>query len=38
MNIQCPKCSAQNTFNPDTIRQYGERAVCDACKAPFLIR
>lgn len=38
MNIQCPRCNVQVTFNPDVIKQSGERAVCDACKAPFLIR
>lgn len=38
MNIQCPRCNAQITFNPDTIKQSGERVICDACKAPFLVR
>lgn len=38
MNIQCPKCNAQITFNPDTIKQSGQRIACDSCKAAVLIR
>lgn len=38
MYVQCPRCKVQITFNPDTIKQSGERVICDACKAPFLIR
>ena len=38
MNIQCPRCKAQNIFNPDTITQSGERIMCSDCNSPFLIK
>jgi predicted Zn finger-like uncharacterized protein len=38
MNIQCPRCKAQNTFNPDKLTQSGERIVCSDCNSPFLIK
>jgi len=38
MEIQCPRCKAQNIFNPDTITQSGERIVCRDCNSSFLIK
>ena len=38
MEIQCPKCKAQNTFSPDNITQSGDRIVCSGCNSPFLIK
>ncbi len=38
MNIQCPRCNVQITFNPDNIKQSGERVICDVCKTSFFIR
>ena len=38
MEIQCPRCKAQNIFNPDTITLSGERIVCRDCNSSFLIK
>ncbi len=38
MNIQCPRCNAQNTFNADEITQLGKKRLCNHCKQPFLIK